>query len=86
MNPNLPPPIKSPKNSLTLTDWEEWTKETIIYTIVPIVLVILTTLQASFIAHGGLPNAKDLTLAAGAAYGTLLAALINLLGKFKSSG
>lgn len=78
------PPAKSSKNSLTLADWEEWTKETLIYTIIPIVLVFLQTLQSSFAAHGRLPNTAELTLATGAAYGTLLAALINLLGKFKS--
>ncbi len=78
------PPGKSPKNSLTLQDWEEWTKETFIYTIIPIILVFLQTLQSTFMTHGRLPNGSELLLATGAAYGTLLAALINLLGKFKS--
>ncbi len=78
------PPGKSPKNTLTLADWEQWTKETLIYTIIPILLVFAQTLQAAFMAHGRLPNASDWTLAAGAAYGTLLAAAINLLSKYKA--
>lgn len=75
---------KPVKNTLTKADWEKWTRETIVYTVVPIVLIFIQTLQSAFFAHHGLPNGNDLLLAAGAAYGTLLASLINLLGKYKA--
>lgn len=82
-NPQLP--AESPKkNTLTTEDWRKWTQETIIYNVTPLVLVLLQTLQSSYMAHGGLPTGSDLTIAAGASYGALLAAGINILGKFKS--
>ena len=72
------------KNTLTTSDWEKWTKETLIYNITPLVLVLVQTLQSSYMAHGGLPTGSDLVIAAGCAYGALLAAFINILGKYKS--
>lgn len=76
--------LASKKDSLNSIDWEAWTKETLIYSGIPIGLVFLQTMQSAFMAHGSLPTGNDVLLALGAAYGTLLAALINLLGKLKS--
>jgi hypothetical protein len=81
IDPQTPLPKK---NTLSTGDWEKWMQETIIYNLIPVGLVILQTLQAAYMTHGGLPNGNDLTLAAGASYGALIAAGINILGKYKS--
>lgn len=86
-NPTDYPPIVSErvgtKNSLSLDEWHQWSKETIVYNLIPLALVFVQTLQSSYMAHGGLPNSTDLLIAVGAIYGAVLAALTNLLGKYK---
>lgn len=72
------------KNTLTSADLEQWTKETIIYNLVPLALILLQTLQSAYMAHGGLPTGNDFAIAAGASYSALLAAGINILGKYKA--
>jgi len=71
------------KNTLTWDDWDKWAKETLIYNIIPVALILLQTLQAAYMAHGNLPNGTDFAIAFGASYGALLAAGINILGKYK---
>lgn len=71
------------KNSLSRADWDQWAKDTIIYNLTPVIIVFLTSLNSSFVTHGSFPSSSDFVLAAGTAYGALLAALINLLSKYK---
>lgn len=61
------------KDRLEKVDIEKWAHDTLIYCLVPTLLVFLTTLQTN-----------DFHVALGAAYAALLAAVINLIGKYKS--
>lgn len=58
------------QDTLTKTDFKKWFHDFIIFCVLPVVLVFLTTLQTA-----------NFTLALGAAYGTLIASAINLIRK-----
>lgn len=79
---------QSEKNTLTRADFDQWTKETLIYNVMPLFLVFLTSLNNSFAERHMLPGINDFLVAANAMYGATLAmfiaAMTNLLGKYKS--
>lgn len=58
------------KDTLTHDDWKSWRNDTLIYCILPTVLVFLSSLQSG-----------DLKTALGATQVALIASLINLLRK-----
>ena len=61
------------KNNLTNEDIKEWIVDVIVFNLTPVALVFLVTLQSG-----------NFSTAIGAAYAALIAALINLVQKYKS--
>ncbi len=61
------------KNNLSHEDIKEWIVDLIVFNLTPVLLVFLTTLQSG-----------NYQMAFGAAYTALIAALINLVQKYKS--
>ena len=65
--------MQSTKNNLSSEDLKQWLVDLIVFNLTPVVLVFLTTLQSG-----------NYQMAFGAAYTALIAALINLVQKYKS--
>jgi hypothetical protein len=72
------------KNSLNRADWQVWARETVIYNLIPPAIAALNLLYAAAMQGHFIPSGQETVFIVGGFYTAFLAALINLLGKYKA--